>query len=280
MNIAEFSIKKNVITLTLTVIILFVGIDSFNTMSRLEDPEFTIKEAVVMTPYPGATAAEVELEVTNQIEKAAQELGQLWFVESWSYPGKSVVQVKIKDAYDKTSLPQVWDELRRKVNDYQGKLPPGAGPSLVNDDFGDVYGIHFTVSGEGYSYGEIEDYVDYIRRELILIPGIAKVEITGARERQVFVEISQTRLATLGISLQRIFNLLQTQNQVSNAGSIRAGSEAVRINPKLAEAHCKLGLALIRQGKRDQAINHLEEALRLRPNYSEASTILEQVLSK
>src|SRR5512146_179497 len=116
MNLAEWSIQKSVITWVMIVLLLVVGWKSYQALSRLEDPEFTIKEAVILTPYPGASAAEVEEEVTNVIEKAAQELGQLEKVESHSYRGLSNVKVKMKDKYDKYSLPQVWDELRRKIN--------------------------------------------------------------------------------------------------------------------------------------------------------------------
>ncbi|MEZ4546663.1 MAG: efflux RND transporter permease subunit [Thermodesulfobacteriota bacterium] len=126
MNIAEYSIKKSVITITLTIVCIYLGIQSFRGLPRLEDPEFTIKEAIILTPYPGATAAEVEEEVTNVIEKAVQEMGQLKRVESTSSRGLSTVKAVIKDEYDKNGLPQVWDELRRKVNDYQSQLPPGA----------------------------------------------------------------------------------------------------------------------------------------------------------
>ena len=141
MNIAEWSLRKSLITWVMTVLFLVVGWSSYQQLSRLEDPEFTIKDAVITTPYPGASAAEVEEEVTNVIEKAAQQMGQLKRVESRSSRGLSWVKVTMQDKYDKNSLPQVWDELRRKVNDAQRSLPPGAGPSLVNDDFGDVYGI-------------------------------------------------------------------------------------------------------------------------------------------
>ena len=113
----------------------------------------------------------------------------------------------------------------------RGELPPGTSQPLIIDDFGDVFGMMFAITGPGYSYGELEDYVDYVRRELILVPGVAKIDISGTRQRQVFVEISQSRLASLGIPMSRVYDLLQTQNVVSNAGSIRAGSESVRINP-------------------------------------------------
>jgi multidrug efflux pump subunit AcrB len=152
MNIAEASIRKSVITWVMTVLVVVVGWISFGNLARLEDPEFTIKEAIVMTPYPGASAAEVEEEVSNVIEKAVQELGQVDWIESRSSRGFSQIKVRVQDKYDKYALPQVWDELRRKVNDYQTQLPPGAGPSIVNDDFGDVYGVYVAITGEGYTY--------------------------------------------------------------------------------------------------------------------------------
>ncbi|MCP4249165.1 MAG: efflux RND transporter permease subunit, partial [bacterium] len=166
MNIAEASIRYKTITLVMTLLIVGGGILAYDTLGRLEDPEFTIKNAQVFTNYPGATAMEVAEEVTDEIETAIQQLGQLKLVTSISEPGRSTVLVEIKDKYDKHSLPQVWDELRRKVHDAQSKLPPGAGPSLVYDDFGDVYGVYYAIYGDGYSYAELKDYVDLLRREL------------------------------------------------------------------------------------------------------------------
>ena len=146
MNIAEFSIRNKVSTLVLTVLMVVGGLYSYSGLGRLEDPEFTIKDALIITPYAGATAEEVEEEVSDLIERAVQQLGQLDQVESKSDKGLSTVTVTIKDKYDKETLPQVWDELRRKVGDMQRQLPPGAGPSIVNDDFGDVYGIFFAIT--------------------------------------------------------------------------------------------------------------------------------------
>jgi multidrug efflux pump subunit AcrB len=233
MLLAQFAIEKKVISWMLVVIFGVGGMFAFFSLGQLEDPPFTVKDAKIMVAYPGASAQQVEEEVTYPVEQALQQLSSLDQVVSTSSNGLSQITPTILNTYGGAELQQEWDKLRRKISDMgvRGELPPGTSEPLILDDFGDVFGLMLAVTGDGYSYSEIEDYVDYIRRELILIPGIAKVEITGARERQVFVEISQTRLATLGISLQRIFDLLQTQNQVSNAGSIRAGSEAVRVNP-------------------------------------------------
>jgi multidrug efflux pump subunit AcrB len=209
------------------------GMVAFFGLGQLEDPPFTIKDAKIIVAYPGASAEQVEEEVTYPVEQALQQLSSLDEVTSTSSAGLSQITPTIINTYGGDALEQEWDRLRRKITDMQvrGELPPGTTQPMIIDDFGDVFGLMYAVTGEGYSYGEIEDYVDYLRRELILVPGVAKVDVTGARERQVYVEISQSRLATLGISIQRIYNLLQTQNVVSNAGEIRAGSESVRINP-------------------------------------------------
>ena len=148
MNIAQFFIERRVITLVLTVVMLGAGMMAYQSLSRLEDPEFTIKDALVITQYPGASAAEVEEEVSDRLEKAVQKMGQLKRVVSKSDRGLSTLTVTIKDKYDKNLLPQVWDELRRKIGDAQSELPPGAGTSLVVDDYGDVYGIFIAITGE------------------------------------------------------------------------------------------------------------------------------------
>ncbi len=231
MNIAEVAIRKKVITWTLTAVLLYLGFQSYMGLPRLEDPEFAIKDAVVLTPYSGASAAEVELEVTERIEKAAQELGQLKRVESYSTRGLSVVKVKIKDSYDKNALPQVWDELRRKIGDVQRQLPPGAGPSLVNDDFGDVYGAYFALTGDGYSYAELKKVAELLKRELTVVKDVKKVVFFGEQQEAVYVEMSRSRMASLGITQQEIFDALRAKNLVADGGRMRIGSEFVAIVP-------------------------------------------------
>ncbi len=153
MNVASVALQNKTTTLVFVVLILVGGFFAYRGLSRLEDPEFTIKDALVITGYPGATAKEVEEEVTDVIETAVQQLGQLKHVTSLSSPGRSIVTATIQDQYNKNTLPQVWDELRRKVGDAQARLPPAAGPSLVRDDFGDVFGIFLALRGDGFSYG-------------------------------------------------------------------------------------------------------------------------------
>lgn len=230
-GVAAYFINNRVISWMVSLIFLIGGTAAFFNLGRLEDPAFTIKDAMVVTSYLGATPQQVEEEVTYPLEKAIQQLTYVDEVNSISSRGLSQITVKMKNNYGPDDLPQIWDELRRKVNDLKGALPPGVNPPLVIDDFGDVYGILLAVTGEGYSYKELLDYVDYLRRELELIDGVSKVSVSGQQQEQVFIEISMKRISTLGISPQTVFNLLSTQNLVSDAGAIRIGSEYIRIHP-------------------------------------------------
>lgn len=231
MNIAELSIRNHVTTWVFAFLMVVLGAWSFIHLPRLEDPEFTIKDALIVTPYPGATAQEVADEVSNVIELAAQQLGQLERVTSRNERGRSTVTVTIRDQYDRHSLPQVWDELRRKVADAQRQLPPGAGPSVVIDDFGDVYGIFFALTGPGYSEAELRDTAKMLRRELLLVPDVKKVELFGVQQEVIFVEMQRDRMAQLGIRPEEVFAALREQNLVVPAGRVDAGPMALAIDP-------------------------------------------------
>lgn len=231
MNLAEWSIRKSLITWVVTILFLVVGWNSYQKLSRLEDPEFTIKDAVISTAYPGASAAEVEEEVTNVIEKAAQQMGQIKRVESRSSRGLSLVNVSMQDKYDKATLPQVWDELRRKIGDAQRSLPPGAGPSVVNDDFGDVYGIFWAITGEGYSYQEIYEYAKVLQRELLKAKDVKRIVLYGEQKEAIFVEMRREKMAQLGISPQAIYAALKAKNIATSAGNLLLGEEYIPINP-------------------------------------------------
>lgn len=230
-GVAAYFIRNKVISWMLSLIFLIGGVSAFFGLGRLEDPAFTIKDAMVVTNYPGATPQQVEEEVTYPLEKAIQQLTYVDEVNSISSRGLSQITVTMKNNYGPDDLPQIWDELRRKVNDLQGQLPPGVNTPKVIDDFGDVYGILLAVTGEGYSYKELLDYIDYLRRELELVDGVSKVSVSGAQQEQVFIEISMKRISSLGLSPNTVFNLLSTQNVVSDAGAIRIGDEYIRIHP-------------------------------------------------
>ncbi|WP_277289208.1 efflux RND transporter permease subunit [Thalassolituus oleivorans] len=230
-NSATYFIKNSTTSWLVLIILLVGGISSYMGLGRLEDPQFTIKEAMVMTSYPGANSLQVEEEVTAPLENAIQALPYIKNVTSISKAGFSQIHIQIKPTYQSDQLPQIWDELRRKIRDKQGDLPPGVRTPTILDDFGDVYGVLLAITGEDYTYEELSDYADFIKRELTVTPGVAKVTISGTQKEQVFIDISREKMTNLGIPLSRLYNLLETQNAVQDAGHIRLNSEYIRINP-------------------------------------------------
>jgi multidrug efflux pump subunit AcrB len=269
MNIAELAIQKKTISFVMTVLILFGGVIAYQKMGRLEDPEFTIKAATVITYYPGATALEVAEEVTDEIETAIQKMGQVDYVKSLSMPGFSYIHIELKKATPKDSIPQVWDELRQKVNDVQSKLPPGTTTSVVNNDYGDVYGVFYAVYGDGYSYAELKKYADMLRRELLLVQDVADVALFGLQQETVYIEISRARMAQLGISPSMIFASLSGQNMAVKAGSIEVGTQYIRIQPtgELTSVQ-KIGDILLSGGK-DGGKLYLKDIATIRRGYKE-----------
>lgn len=275
MGFTQYFLRNRSVTWLLIILLVLGGSAAYDRLGRFEDPEFTIKEAMVYTAYPGASAKEVEEEVSDKLETAIQQLGQLKRVESTSKPGVSEIKVIIQDKYTTKTLPQVWDELRRKVGDVYSELPPGAQPSIVNDDYSDVFGILFAISGDGYSYQEIKEFVeDVLRREILLIPGVAKVSIMGVQQEQIFVEISQTRLAQLGIAPETIYQTLRSQNLVAPSGAVQVGDEHVRITPTGDFTSVQaIGNLLISSPKSKQII-YLRDIAKIERGYQEVPTNL------
>lgn len=233
MNIAEVTIRKATISWLLVGLILVGGLIAFNKLGRYEDPEFVIRQAVVFTPYPGASAEQVAREVTDPIEAAIQQMQEVKKISSVSRPGESEVQVEIAMRFAPTrrELVQIWDQLRHKVEQAQRQLPPGAGPSMVNDDFGDVYGLFYALTGEGYDLADLKHYADELKKQLLLVEGVAKVSFLGAPQEAVFVEVSTAQAARFGVSVNRIYDVLRQQNLVTSAGSLELAGARIRIAP-------------------------------------------------
>ena len=232
MNPGVLSVLQKRIAFFVMALLVLGGVVAYQRMGRLEDPEFTIKEALIVTAYPGASAEEVAKEVSNPIESACQQLGQLKRVESESTRGRSVVSAIIKDRFHADRIPQVWDELRRKINDVQSRLPPSVrGTSMVIDDFGDVYGIFLTITGKDFSYPELRRYAEFLRRELQTVRDVKKVDLFAEQQEVVFLEISRQRLAQLGINEEQIYAQLQAKNIVADGGRVRVGAEYPALDP-------------------------------------------------
>lgn len=239
MNIAAFALKNQRLMIAAAFLIIVFGILSFFSLGRLENPEYTIKTALIITPYPGASPLEAEEEVTEVIERAVQALGEIKEIRSWSQAGVSYVFVDIKDRFTVRELPQIWDKLRKRVGETAGRLPPGAGPPRIIDDFGDEYGVFFALHGEGYSYAQLKEYADSLKKELLLCEDVAQIALWGEQPERIYLEIQRARLAELGIPPERIQQAIGLQNQVDESGAVNAGGRYIRILPtgELTDEH-------------------------------------------
>ena len=184
-NIARGSIDRPIYTWMIILIFLIGGAVSFLNLGRLEDPAFTIKQAVVVTQYPGATSEQVAIEVSEPLESAIQKMEEVDYITSINQPGVSQIDVHIKSTYDGNELPEVWTRLRAKVADAGRHLPTGVSTPLVNDSFGDVFGIFLGVTAEGFSDAEKHELATFLRRELLTVDGVADVDIQGLPEEAI-----------------------------------------------------------------------------------------------
>ncbi|MBU2977111.1 efflux RND transporter permease subunit [Alteromonas sp. C1M14] len=229
MRIATYSIHNPLTVWLLMVIFLVGGLMGVVQIGKLEDPAFAIKSAIVTTSYPGATAEEVEQEITEPLESTIQQLAQLGDINSRSLPGKSQITVEIRDDFNSDNLQQAWDELRRKVSAAALTLPSGASTPVVNDDFGDVYGMFYAVVAEGFSNRQKQELATRLRREVLTVPGVTQAQLAGVPEETIYVEVTQEQLASLGISMSSIASVFQTESTIADAGSMRLDERRIRL---------------------------------------------------
>lgn len=233
MNPAEYSINNSLIIRIVMILTVVAGVMAYKNLPRFEDPEFTIRQALVMTSYPGASPQEVAAEVTERLEREIAQMPEVKEVISTSRAGMSRIDVEIKYEASKSEeqLQLIWGKLRHRVQDARALLPPNANPPVVLDDFGDVYGIFYLMTGEGYTPAELFDYAENLRTDLNGVEGVGKVVLSGELQEVFYVEISRERVAALGGSIQEIYRELSTQNSVLPAGSVRIRDQRVEINP-------------------------------------------------
>ncbi len=231
MNLAKLALDNRAVAYFVLFLLVVAGTNAFLNLGQLEDPDFTIKTALVTTTYPGASAEEVEQEVTDRLELAMQELPQLDKVTSMSRAGFSQLTVDIKPNYRSSEIPQIWDELRRKVGDTASKLPPGANMPVVSDDFGDVFGFQLAVIGDGFNYAELEDYAKGLQKHLSLVKGVGRVSLWGAQKKVIYLEVAQSQLNELGLSEANLMATLQQQNLIVDAGNLDLQNTRFRIAP-------------------------------------------------
>ena len=229
MKLVKYFLQKKQVTILLMILIIAGGLFSYVKMGKLEDAPFTIKQALVLTPYPGASPSEVQSQVTEVLEESIQSLGELYYLKTENRAGLSKITVYVNKEIRADEMQQLWDKLRRKVNDVQSKLPAGAGPSVVNDDFGDVLGVFYGLTGEGRTYRELEDQAKLIKNELLKVKDVAKVEIYGTQTPTIDVSVSPSVMARSGITTADIAHAFEGQNKVVDAGGFNAGANRIRI---------------------------------------------------
>ena len=231
MDIARYAVRNPVLVWLLILVTVGGGLLGYNRIERLEDPAFTIRQAVVVALYPGASAEQVEREVTDVLERAIQRMSQLEEIKSISRPGYAELQVEIRDTFSGDVLPQIWSELRNKVGDAEAELPPGALPPVVNDDFGDVFGIYYAVTGDGLNDTELHEALKTLQRGLVTTEGVGAVEFAGLNTERFVVEISQARMAALQLSPQDLSAALSGAEQEMPGGALRADTVRLRVAP-------------------------------------------------
>ncbi|MBQ6972834.1 MAG: efflux RND transporter permease subunit [Synergistaceae bacterium] len=233
MDIARESIRRYRVVIFICLLTLVGGVMAYFQIGKLEDPSFTIKTAVVSAVYPGASAYEVEQEVTARLEDAIQAMGEIKHIRSRSTPGLAIIYVDIKDEYTSRELPQIWDKLRQKVNDESVYMPSGV-TVIVNNDFGEVYGQYYALIGDGYTMKELYDYADFLKKNLVLVDGVASVKILGEQSEAVYIEFSASRMSASGLSPLMVLAALTQQNTITAAGNITLGDRYIRISPTSA----------------------------------------------
>lgn len=233
MNLAEFSIKNKLISVLVILLSLLGGWSAYQTMPRFEDPEFTIRNALIFTAYPGASPQKVAQEVTEPLERALQELQEVKKITSTSSAGMSEINVEIKYKFSKNkeALTSVWAKMRNKIKDAQSSLPKGTGTSLVKDDFGDLYGWSYFITGEDYTPAELYSYAKTLQKEILQVSNVGKVQLAGAQKEQIFIEISREKLQALGGSVSKLYDILNQQNAVVSSGHVTIGDQRLIIDP-------------------------------------------------
>ena len=272
MDIARASIKRRTVVLFLCALMALGGAAAYLGIGKLEDPAFTIKTAVVTVVYPGATALEVEREAASRMEDAVQAMGEVKRLRTRCAPGVATLYVDIKDTYTAEDLPQVWNVLRQKVYDAQASLPSGCSV-VINNDFGDVFGQYYALTGDGFTMKELRDYADFLKKELVLVPGVARVSIQGEQSEAVYVEFSTSRLRSLGMSPSSIFSVLNEQNTISAMGRTFYGDQYVTVNPTGGILSVgDIGDVVI--GGRNGRLIRLKEVAEVRRDYADPQTAM------
>ena len=228
-NISRWALEHDALTRFLMIVLLLLGISSYFQLGQDEDPPFTFRAMVVRTYWPGATAQQVAEQVTDKLERTLQEVPYADKIRSYSKPGESQIIFQIKDSSKAAEVSSVWYAVRKKIGDMKGTLPQGVAGPFFNDEFGDVYGVIYALESDGFSYAEVKTFADDVRQQLLRVPDVAKVELFGAQDEKLYIEISQKRLAQLGLDMNAVLAQLGQQNAVESAGAVQTPLDVVQV---------------------------------------------------
>ncbi len=235
-NLSEWALRHRSLTIYFMLALVLTGVLAFRDLGQAEDPDFTIKLMAIKTIWPGATALEVEQQVTDRIEKKLQETPWLDYLSSFSKPGESMVFVTLKDYTSSEEVSKAWYQVRKKLDDIRHTLPVGVQGPFPNDEFGDTFGIIYAFSSDGFSYAQLHDYVDDVRLKLLSVPDVAKVDLLGVQEEKIYIEISNVKLSKLGLEPTLIFDTLTQQNFLTPAGNVNTDSDRIYIRVSRLES--------------------------------------------
>jgi multidrug efflux pump len=228
-NISEWALKHQTLVLYLMLMLTISGLLAYTQLGQSEDPPFTFKVMLVRTTWPGASAVEVEQQITDKLEKKIQEVPHLGYSSSFSRPGESMIFIVIKDDTFSKDIPEIWYQVRKKITDIRHTLPQNIESLTFNDEFNDVYGSMYALTGDGFDNFSLKKNAEIIRSELLNINDVAKVDFFGERKQRIYIELSNAKLSTLGISATTLVNILQTQNAVVKSGTFDSPKERIRI---------------------------------------------------
>ncbi|WP_281690820.1 efflux RND transporter permease subunit [Pseudomonas sp. PARCl1] len=228
-NLSAWALRNRQIVLFLMILLAAIGAVSYTKLGQSEDPPFTFKAMVIRTLWPGATAEEVSRQVTERIEKKLMETGEYERIVSFSRPGESQVTFMARDSLHSKDIPELWYQIRKKVADIRHTLPPEIQGPFFNDEFGTTFGNIYALTGKGFDYAVLKDYADRIQIQLQRVKDVGKVELIGLQDEKVWIELSNLKLATLGVPLQAVQNALREQNAVSTAGFFETPSERLQL---------------------------------------------------
>jgi multidrug efflux pump subunit AcrB len=228
-NLSAWALAHQPLLRYLMVVLLLAGVAAFTQLGQDEDPPFTFRAMVVRAFWPGATAQQVAEQVTDKLERKLQETPYVDKINSYSKPGETLIIVQLADSAPPREVPSVWYQVRKKIGDMRATLPPGVQGPLFNDEFGDVYGVIFAFSSDGFSYRELKDYVDWSRQQLLKVPGVAKVDLFGVQDERLTVEISHKRLAQIGLSVPALAEQIAGQNAVEAAGVLALPADNLQV---------------------------------------------------